>query len=283
MSAKRRAYCFTINNYTDKLFDAITHNLSSESEYFIVGKEVGEQGTPHLQGYTYFKNARTLNSVNKMLCKKAHIEPARGNAQQNFEYCSKSGNYFEEGTMPKQGRRIDLEEISNMIKGGKPINEICEEKTETFIRYYRGIERAIELHQKDRNPNEEPTVYWFYGKSGIGKTSGAIKLSPDSYYIKKNNKWWNGYNQQRLIIIDEFVKSKWDFEDLLQVLDRYPYSGETKGGYVKINSPLIVLTSILPPERIFNQIEYKQIHRRVKNICDMEQWHRGEGNSIPHL
>lgn len=68
----------------------------------IIGKEVGDQGVPHLQGYVVFKNQtyqRTLRS--RLAC---WWQPARGEADENFEYCSKDGDYVERGERPMSRR-----------------------------------------------------------------------------------------------------------------------------------------------------------------------------------
>ena len=36
-----------------------------ECKYQIIGKEIGEKGTPHLQGFIAFKSARSFNAVRK--------------------------------------------------------------------------------------------------------------------------------------------------------------------------------------------------------------------------
>lgn len=98
--SRARGWCFTLNNYSDEEFCALKNFGHSNTVKFIIGKEVGSEGTPHLQGYYYFKNPREFKSV-KSLNERLHIEKAKGNPQQNFKYCSKEGNYvsnFDQGS-----------------------------------------------------------------------------------------------------------------------------------------------------------------------------------------
>lgn len=46
--------CFTLNNYTSREFDLIKQ--TPVSVYGIIGEEVGENGTPHLQGCMNFSH-----------------------------------------------------------------------------------------------------------------------------------------------------------------------------------------------------------------------------------
>lgn len=95
MSNKRvRRWCMTLNNYSsDELY-----NVQSEFDNFngcnyIIGKEVGEEGTPHLQIYVDFKGGRTFSRMKK-INDRLHIEPAKGSFKQNIVYCSKDGDYI---------------------------------------------------------------------------------------------------------------------------------------------------------------------------------------------
>lgn len=45
-------WCFTINNWTEEEFQLLQ---DIEVQYLVVGKEVGENLTPHLQGYVQLK------------------------------------------------------------------------------------------------------------------------------------------------------------------------------------------------------------------------------------
>lgn len=82
---KSRNWCFTLNNYTVEELTQITQRFRNEK--YLFQEEVGEQKTPHLQGVIGFKNARSFNSVKKLI-PRAHIEVCRSFAA-SVLYCSK--------------------------------------------------------------------------------------------------------------------------------------------------------------------------------------------------
>lgn len=109
---RSRGWCFTLNNYTD---EEIVQFCFISAEYSIFGFEEGEkEETPHLQGFIYFKNAHTLESVRKML-NRAHWEPIKGTPQQAADYCKKEDDWYEFGILPRQGR-LSFEEIESVMK-----------------------------------------------------------------------------------------------------------------------------------------------------------------------
>ena len=62
-----RSFCFTLNNWKQEEYDWLAQKLKSEKvNYYIIGKEKGESGTPHLQGYVYFTNATELGPLLKL-------------------------------------------------------------------------------------------------------------------------------------------------------------------------------------------------------------------------
>lgn len=87
---------FTLNNYTEEE-EASVALLGAQ--YTVYGKEVGESGTPHLQGYVYFKSQRTLESLKKRI-PRAHWEIRKGSHEQAREYCVKDGQVTEFGHPP---------------------------------------------------------------------------------------------------------------------------------------------------------------------------------------
>lgn len=87
-----RKVCFTFNNYTNTEFTKIQEICEKRNYLFCIGKEVGESGTRHLQGYLEFKSPKTFATIKKLL-PKAHLEKARGTRQQNLAYCQKDNDF----------------------------------------------------------------------------------------------------------------------------------------------------------------------------------------------
>lgn len=262
--SRSRAWCFTINNPKEQDVKACAEVVCN---YIVTGNEVGDSGTPHIQGYIEFKDAKSLTSVRKTLGGSAHLETRKGTPQQAADYCKKDGNFTERGKMSEQGKRNDLEEIASLVKTGG-VQAVIDEKPEAFIKYGKNIERLSELLMKPRKV--KPYVVWLWGKTGTGKTRIATADNTADYYIwNSSSKWWNGYKQQKRIVIDDYT---WDgtengFRYLLRLLDRYSIQVETKGGMVHINSPEIYITSEFPPQQLFEQgNQLDQVVRRIDRL-----------------
>lgn len=104
MVKKQRHFLFTHNNYTAA---DVEKYKALDCSYIIFGYEIAPTtGTPHLQGYFHSTNPRTLTGVIKEF-PGAHITIPNGPPKAQRDYCSKSGNFYEQGTLP----------MSNIEKG----------------------------------------------------------------------------------------------------------------------------------------------------------------------
>ncbi|WAR27258.1 MREP-like protein [Mya arenaria] len=117
-SSQSKNWLFTVNNFTSE-DENIFKDL--ECNYLIFGHEIGEKGTPHLQGYVQMNVNKRMTGMKKNH-KTAHWEIARGSAQQNRVYCSKDHNdIFEKGNMITERRgKVDalLKSIREGMKAG---------------------------------------------------------------------------------------------------------------------------------------------------------------------
>jgi len=92
LQPRARHWCFTLNNYTENELTQILRLFDVKKWTYIIGKEVGESGTPHLQGFITHKNPIAFNTLQKQM-PRAHLEKAIANLDCNYAYCSKDGNF----------------------------------------------------------------------------------------------------------------------------------------------------------------------------------------------
>lgn len=120
-------------------------------------------------------------------------------------------------------------------------------------------------------------MVWSYGETGVGKTRAVYARYPiDEIYVKDESKWWDGYRGQQVILFDDF-RGQIPFNVMLRILDRYPYAGQVKGGYCNINSPVIVITSSLRPNKVYmsdklqKEDSLKQLLRRIDYVYELRR------------
>jgi hypothetical protein len=110
LNRQSKRWCFTVDYDSNE--DIIRFHHAADRAYVIIGREVGENGAPHLQGYiTFFKPKRL--SACKHIHPTAHWEIARGSTEQNIAFFSKGGAFHELGNRPKFGQcAIDSVDVS---------------------------------------------------------------------------------------------------------------------------------------------------------------------------
>ena len=87
-------WVFTINNYTS---DDLAKCMAVNEPYFIVfGREVGAQGTPHIQGYIERNDEVRMrrSQLERLLGGRAYLSPARGDTVQATGYCVKDNMWY---------------------------------------------------------------------------------------------------------------------------------------------------------------------------------------------
>lgn len=293
-----RNLCWTLNNYTEDEIQHIKDVDPSKVKYICYGMEVGENGTPHLQGYAELVSQMSFTTVKPLISARAHIEPRRGSARQAAGYCKKGtdpGPYdqyadrtaeqpgtwvgWEHGHLSHQGRRSDITEPATLIQEGAPMSQIATDFPVEFVKYHKGFRELRSLVLPARSLDAMPEVVVLWGATGTGKTRDAyIKYWPDEpHYVWKpsNGSWWDGYDGQRKIIIDEF-RGQMMWCDLLGLLDRNEYRAPYKGGFVQIQADKFVITSPMPPDMWYKKVHtdvfdrYPQLTRRLTEVHHYE-------------
>jgi len=76
MDRKFRNICFTLNNYSEEDYKNLLNH--EKFKYVIIGIEIGEGGTPHLQGYAELTVQMRFNRVKREIHNQIHFEGGRG-------------------------------------------------------------------------------------------------------------------------------------------------------------------------------------------------------------
>lgn len=265
--ARVRNWCGTLNNYSDTEYASLK---GANCRYSIIGKEIGEQGTPHLQFFLYFKEGKSLKQV-KEISPRAHWEQAKGSVAQNITYCSKDGNFEETGDKPiSQAEKGELgkrayEEAWKLAKEGK-IEEI---DAGIRINSYNTLNKIAH----DYAPRPESIAVleheWRWGPTGTGKSRPIQEGQYGAFYSKAaNNKWWDGYKGEEVVLIDDFDKDQFKFGYELKIWsDHYAFHAEVKGGTIFIRPKKIIVTSNWSIDEIWTDEQIKgPLHRRFKEV-----------------
>jgi len=174
--SRAKHWCFTLNNYSQENVDRIIDN-SSFFDYIIFGKEVGDSGTPHLQGFVSFPN-RVRRSVCVEKIGQAHFTVAR-NVDNSIQYCKKDGDFVELGTRPSApGTRNDLESFKLAVLGGCiDMKKLRQDFSEIVAKYPKFCYDYVQDHTPRKIVEAFPLRPW------QAALYDSLKLAPDSRSI----------------------------------------------------------------------------------------------------
>lgn len=143
-------WCFTlkVNDDNRELEVADTQKLLKlYTKFYIFQLESGANTSYlHFQGYFELQSKQRISYLKRKLWNDAHFEKAKGTAEQNVEYCSKSNTKVDgpwtegEPRNKGQGARNDLAIIKEKIKAGTPVPDLAEEHFTQWVRYRRAFE-----------------------------------------------------------------------------------------------------------------------------------------------
>lgn len=231
-------WCFTLNNYSEEQISSIVPIIEEKCRLGIFGKEVGNSGTPHLQGYIEFKTkGRPMNLFG---IKQIHWEKTKGSKADNMAYCSKE----------------DRRPYTWGCKVKKPVKVISEDQ---LYDWQKVLVDIVKTEPDDR------TVHWYWSWKGeIGKTCfckyltvkyGAICLHGKGGDVRngvidymKNN---DGCAPELIVYpVPRCHDADYvSYEAIENIKDMYFYSGKYEGGMVCDNSPHLIVFANAPPKQ----------------------------------
>lgn len=292
--SKSARWVFTVNNAGEyrPRWDV------TAMEYLVWQMERGDSGTPHVQGYVRFKNAKTLaGAKNAIVCSEAHMEVANGNEQQCRDYCTKAetriGEPVEHGKFEpakgKKGKRTDIDAMVVTIKGGATERMVAEQHPAEYMKFHAGIAKmcAFKAEEQAQAPRDiHTTVLW--GPTGTGKThrARAGRGVADIYVAAPGRGPFDQYNRQRILVFEEFDYNKWDVEIMKECLDKWPMQLDARFTNKFAMWDHVIILSNRSPDEWYNMDNRKPAFMRrlmepmgriyevtsVDQVVDMEWW-----------
>jgi len=291
-AAPRVSYLFTTNNYSAKEVEALEKFAELHCKYMIFGFEVGEEGTPHLQGYLILKKKARLTFIRKFLekelkgpCKtfplarKPDGSPAECRAYSlkiRPEDKEPNERWFEHGVCPKyasDGGSAMRATFELAKEGGLRAVFEDEDLAPQIIRYHSGIRQVAQLSMKERNFKTHVTV--IIGPTGTGKSAAAAKW-PNSAVVNPPRQgetmYFDPYDTHvhDTLWLDDFKSSSsYRYSDLLKLMDRNKMSLNVKYGSMQMRAKYLVITSSQPPKQWYPDLfekypaQYAELERRL--------------------
>lgn len=264
-----RNWCYTLNNPTDEEIELVDKIVC---RYHIYGYEIGENETPHLQGYIEFDKVVRLSGMKKLIAR-AHFEQRRGTREQAREYCMKDGTFFEFGDFGgiKPGKRTDIEEMVQAIKDGARPIDLIETMPVAVARNLKFMDRTLELIEKESTRDfRKVDVIVLWGAAGTGKTREVFKRHPKVFTVNSGEAFpFNGYDGETEIVLDDFYGGI-PYHELLRVLDGYQYRVNVKGGHRYARWTTVYITSNKPPEQWYQVGLTDALKRRLTSVTVTE-------------
>jgi len=280
-AAKARNWCFTVNNWKEADLECLKKLEGTQVKYMVHGKEVGESGTPHLQGFVIFLNPKRFSEAKKVLPWGCHLEQAKGTWEHNLAYCTKEDtNAYVWGEAPMSRKRqgeagAEAEKerwtkIRALAKAGK-IEELEVDFPREAILYEEKFAR-IAMKCAPRADLAPQTVVgvWIHGPSGAGKSYWShhnlevdgVKYGINEIYDKDLSHWWDGWRlrdetedrpKHEVAYLDDLDKFCIKLaRDLKVWTQEYEFNAQVKGGYMRIRPKLVVVTSQSTIEEIWD-------------------------------
>jgi len=279
-TSRYRRWSFTLREETTTAGNnrpALTHRMRALVYQLESG---GNSGYRHFQGYVEYHRERAFSAVKKDFGVAVHIEPAIGSRGDNYKYCTKEETRvdgpweFGDWTDKEagQGRRSDLHDAKERLDAGSTMADVARGCFTSFVRNTRGLTAYRALTSGKRK--WVPHVFFLWGDTGVGKSRWAYDRDPGAYWKPPASLWWDFYDGERTVVLDDLRDTDVSLSTLLRWLDRYPLLLPVKGAHTQFLAREIIITTNVPLEKWYggkDGLPLPELERRMSHVIEVKK------------
>lgn len=224
---------------------------------YVIAEEMHADGEPHLHAFLQLASRTEFKPT------MFDLEEYHGNYQPAKSwrcveaYCKKGGCYITnediDSARRKKAKR-NMELINMSAKEAVDQGEISLLALPQFLKAkiaYENLKEVPLLIERE--------CFWIYGEPRLGKSYACRSAYPE-LYEKPQNKWWDGYQGETAVLLDDFDKQGACLGHYLKIwADNYRFNAEVKGGMLRPCYTVLLVTSNYTPDQIFTE---------DKELCD---------------
>lgn len=225
----------------------------------------------HIQGAITFPRTFRLKGV-KTLHPKAHWEPAK---TEDFNYEVKfPSRTFVDKLSSRQGARQDIDDARAIVKETCSMRAVVE--ATSSYQAIRMCEKYL-AYSEPKRPVGPIQVHWYWGPTGVGKTRAVWdrEATLDSQpYVPPTDKFWEGYDGDAAVLLDDFRPEWCSWKRLLQLTDIYPFRVEVKGGSRQARYTRLYITAPEPPDTMMQRVTSEDVNQLLRRITEIKEFSR---------
>jgi len=246
----------------------------------------------HWQGYIELKGRATAPQIATVLgwldtqhFRGLWMDGARAKQSESIAYTKKletrSGIQYEWGVPKPPGAIEERERLVQDLQAGMSMDEISCRYPRMVLQYGANVERLKRQFDKPM-PWRDVTTFCFYGASGTGKTSAVYsRHAHEDVYAKLKGEFWDGYEGQPVILLDEFDGTQLAYTELLKVLDGHPLRVNIKGSSRAANWTNVYICSNVHPDSFYPNISGERLMALERRLPHNYRIHFGSTPFVP--
>ncbi|QXP07768.1 MAG: replication associated protein [Arizlama virus AZLM_25953] len=230
--------------------------------------ERGSGGFVHWQLLVGMGKKCSLGQVKEIFGPECHGELSRSAAANEYVWKEETrveGTQFEFGALSfRRNEKRDWENIWDRATVG----DLASIPPDVRVVSYRTLRAIASDHSVAFGMERTVRVYW--GRTGTGKSRRAWDEAGEEAYCKDpRSKFWDGYQSQENVVIDEF-RGGIDVSHLLRWFDRYPVRVEIKGSSRPFLAKNFWITSNIEPSRWYPDLDPETISALMRRLNIVE-------------